>query len=253
MKTIPLCFGRVGALLWSLALMGGALSRAAVFPTTVTVSDNVRIEVTDTTGSLSWNPPAITPTPNALTVMAWVKISLPSNTTLSENMTVLANRRTTDWNQPHAYRIYFNINTGNLEFTARGTSGSLTPIVLVPRPYLDRWYHLAVVRSGTNYTPYIDGRSIQSYAQDIGTVSNTDGLSIGGFKGGDKFWGEVQEVAIFQQALNRSTISTQMFRDIAAASFPMELPAEASCILVHKALEIKGLRMISDAFAIPPS
>ena len=219
MKIDPLHASRVGAFLSFILLTGGGLSEAAVFPTTVAASDNARIEVTDSTGSLGWNPPAITPTPNALTVMAWVKISLPSNTTLSENMTVLANRRTSDWNQPYAYRFYFNISTGNLEFTARGTS-VLTPIILVPHPYLDRWYHLAVVRNGTTYTPYVDGRSMQSWSQDIGNAANTDGLSVGGFKGGEKFWGEVQEVAVFQQALTRSTISTQMFKDIAAASFP---------------------------------
>jgi len=121
-------------------------------------------------------------------------------------MTVLANRRTTDWNQPYAYRFYFNIYTGNLEFTARGTS-VLTPIILVPHPYLDRWYHLAVVRSGTTYTPYVDGRSMQPWSQDIGSAANTDGLSIGGFKGGEKFWGEVQEVAIFQQVLRVKLIA----------------------------------------------
>ena len=216
MKKYSMPFGRVSAVLSILALAAvGDISKAAVFPTTASVADNVRIEVTDTTGGLSWNPPAISPAPNALTVMAWVKISIPTGTELASNMTILANRKTLDWNQPHAWRFYFNIYTGNLEFSARGTSGALTtPIVLVQRPYLDRWYHLAVVRSNTTYTPYVDGRALTPYGQDIGNASTTDGVSIGGFKGGEKFWGEIQEVAIIQGSLNATAINTNRLRDI---------------------------------------
>lgn len=189
---------------------------AAVFPASTTATDNARLEITDTTGSLSWNPPSITPAPNALTVMAWVKISIPSGTDLTESMTILGNRKTQDWSQPHAWRFSFNINTGNLEFSARGSSAALTPIVLIERPYLDRWYHLAVVRSNNIYTPYVDGRGLTPYAQDIGNAATTDGVSVGGFKGGEKFWGEIQEVATIQGVLNATAINTNRLRDIPA-------------------------------------
>jgi RHS repeat-associated protein len=145
--------------------------------------------------------------------MAWVKISIPTGTELASNMTILGNRKTLDWNQPHAWRFYFNINTGNIEFSARGAS-SLIPIKLVERPYLDRWYHLAIVRSNTTYTPYVDGRALTPYSQDIGNASTTDGVSIGGFKGGEKFWGEIQEVAIFHAAHSALLINTNRLRDI---------------------------------------
>ncbi len=213
MKAINEFFGWVSVLLSFLALAGGDISNAAVFPATASTLGNVRLEVTDTTGGLSWNPPSITPAPNALTVMAWVKISIPTGTELSSDMTILANRKTGDWNQPHAWRFYFNINTGNIEFSAQGTS-SLTPIKLVERPYLDRWYHLAVVRSNTTYTPYVDGRALTAYSQDIGNSATTDGVSIGGFKGGEKFWGEIQEVAIIQASQNATAINTNRLRDI---------------------------------------
>jgi len=70
MKTNPVYSGWVGVFFSFLALTGGGVSQAAVFPTTVAASDNARIEATDSTGSLGWNPPAIAPTPNAFTVMA---------------------------------------------------------------------------------------------------------------------------------------------------------------------------------------
>ena len=192
----------------------------AVFPTAiVSATDNARIEINDTIGGLSFNPPSGTPAPNALTVMAWVKLSIPTGTDLSGNMTVLGNRKTLDWNSPHAYRFYFDISTGNLEFSARGTS-SLTPIKLVERPYLDRWYHLAVVRSNNNYTPYVDGRALTPVSQDIGNSATTDGVSIGGFKGGEKLWGEIQEVAIFHSVLSAVGINTYRLRDIPTATTP---------------------------------
>lgn len=203
-------FTRVSTFLFVLALLNG-FSRGAVFPASTTASDNARLEVTDTMGGLSWNPPATPST--ALTVMAWVKISIPTGTELTADMTILGNRKTLDWNQPHAWRFYFNINTGNIEFSARGTS-SLTPIKLVERPYLDRWYHLAVVRSNTTYTAYVDGRALAPYSQDIGNSTTTDGISIGGFKGGEKFWGEIQEAAIIQSSQNATAINTNRLRDI---------------------------------------
>ncbi|MEO8615913.1 MAG: RHS repeat-associated core domain-containing protein, partial [Luteolibacter sp.] len=209
-------FDWVGLLQLFLVLASIGATNAAVFPTAASASDNVRLEVTDTTGGLSWNPPAITPAPNALTVMAWVKISIPTGTELTSDMTILGNRKTLDWNQPHAWRFYFNINTGNIEFSARGTS-TLTPIKLVERPYLDRWYHLAVVRSNTTYTPYVDGRALTAYSQDIGISSTTDGISIGGFKGGEKFWGEIQEATIIQAVQNATAINTNRLRDIPSA------------------------------------
>ncbi|MDB6174133.1 MAG: hypothetical protein JWL59_3444 [Chthoniobacteraceae bacterium] len=187
----------------------GVCARAATFSDKA--SDTVRIEIADTNGDLSWKTSA-----NAFTVMAWVKISIPSGTLLSENMTILANRKTGDWTQPHAWRFYFNISTGNLEFSAQGTA-ALAPIVLVERPYLDRWYHLAVVRSGTSYTPYVDGRALTPSPQNIGTTATTDGVSIGGFKGKEKFWGEVQEVSIFQTVLSAASVNLNRLRDIPPA------------------------------------
>ena len=192
-------------------LLGVHHANAVVLPSGN--SDNARIEIPDSTGGLSWNG-------SALTVACWVKISIPSGTSLSQNMTILANRRTGDWNQPYAYRIYFNINTGNIEFTSRGTGGVLSPIILVARPYLDRWYHLAVARSGDQFIPYVDGRALPTVtpATSVGDSKNTDGVSIGGFQTAERFWGEIQEAVVYQQRLDRNIIAANMFRDTPADS-----------------------------------
>ncbi len=175
---------------------------AAIFP------GNARLEVADSTGALSWNPSA-----NALTVQCWFKISIPSGTNLTENMTILVNRRTGTQANPHAFLIQYNLQTGNLEFSARG-SGAFTN-ALISRPYLDRWYHVAVVRQGENFTGYVDGREVFDVPspQTVGNAANTDGISIGGWAGGRFFYGEVQEVSIRQEFLDRNFINEFMFSD----------------------------------------
>jgi len=110
-------------------------------------SGTSRLEVSDTTGALSWNTSA-----NALSVQCWFKFSIPSGTNLTDNMTILVNRRSGSQSDPHAYLIYFNIFTGNVEFSARG-SGVYTN-TLITRPYLDRWYHVTVVRQNESFTAY---------------------------------------------------------------------------------------------------
>lgn len=202
-----------------LAISLGSQSRAAIFPAPSAAS--ARLEINDTQGLLSWNPTAVTPVPNALTVMFWAKIVIPdvTNFNLTEDMTLAGNRRTGDWAQNHAYRFYFNATTGNLEFTAKGTSGTLPAVKLVERPYLDRWYHLAAVRSGTAWAFYVDGRSVPPATSlpDIGNMNSVDGVSIGGLGTAQRFYGELQEFAVFQRALTQSDINTYRLRDIPAS------------------------------------
>jgi RHS repeat-associated protein len=163
-----------------------------------------RLEVSDPTGALSWNSTA-----NALSVQCWFKISIPSGTNLTDNMTILVNRKSGSESDPHAYLVYFNIFTGNVEFSARG-SGLYTN-TLIARPYLDRWYHVAVVRSGESFTGYIDGHQVFSSSGSTGNAATTDGMSIGGWGNSKYLYGEVQEVSVYQTALSPDFIAQNMF------------------------------------------
>ena len=176
----------VGLLLTAFCLLHSALlCPAATFP------GNARLEVTDSTGGLSWNSSA-----NAMMVQCWFKISIPSGTNLTDNMTILVNRRTGSQSDAHAYLIQFNILSGNVEFSARG-SGFYTN-TLISRPYLERWYHLAIVRQGEVFTGYVDGRQAFSSSGSVGNAATTDGLSIGGWGNSKYLFGEVQEVSFYQ-------------------------------------------------------
>ena len=121
-------------------------SVAATFP------GSADLTVPDPSGALSWNSGNA-----ALTVQCWFKISIPSGTNLTQNMTILVNGNSGSESQ-YAYLVRFNISNGNVEFVAQGGSGSYTN-TLIQLPYLERWYHLAIVQQGATFTGYVDGRS----------------------------------------------------------------------------------------------
>ncbi len=185
-------------LLFSCALVG----RAATF------NGNARIEVADTSGGLSWNG-------SGLTVACWFKISIPSGTNLAENMTVLVNRKSGNDASAYAYLIQFNVSNGNVEFvTSTGTPFTYT---LIERPYLERWYHVAITRdSGGNFVGYADGRVVFTANNAVGT--STDGVSIGGWNAsgsqGRFFFGDIQEIAIHQAVLSAPQVRAFMFTDL---------------------------------------
>lgn len=90
-KLFPLCRFGVAFLF---AFLACSLCQAAMFPAPGLPA--ARLEISDTQGLLSWNPPASSST--NLTVMFWAKISLPDTAgfQLTEDMTLVGNRRTGD-------------------------------------------------------------------------------------------------------------------------------------------------------------
>ena len=108
-----------------------------------------------------------------MTVSCWFKLSVPSTVTLTKNMVILANARRSDPSGAFSFLIQFNINTGNIEFTASGTS-PLPAQKLIERPYLDRWCYIAVTRSGGDFTGYVDGRTSFNVSNSIGSSDRRD-------------------------------------------------------------------------------
>lgn len=177
-------------------------AKAATFP------GNARVEIADPTGGLSWSNSV-----GALTVQCWFKISIPSGFAPTENMTILVNRTSGTIADPHAYHLWYDKTARNIQFSTRGTN--LWQHVLIPKPYLDRWYHVAVVRSGNFITAaYVDGQSITlTNNSGIGDSRSTSGVSIGGWGNSKHLYGEVQEVSIYQTVLDPSQIFERLFTD----------------------------------------
>jgi RHS repeat-associated protein len=200
---------RNSALLWLAAftwLLGISPLSAGTFP------GSARAESTgaDPNSALTWNSGT-----NALTIACWFKISVPSDFVLSEDMGIVANNRTNSGNN-HAYAIYLSASSANIEFSSRGSGGVDVPLRLIEHPQIERWYHVAVVRTGTSLTVYVDGRNVTSGFTLSGNSNSTDGISVAGWGSAKYFRGEVQEVAVYQRALTRQENFTNMLRDIPA-------------------------------------
>jgi RHS repeat-associated protein len=188
----------LAGLLVCILIFVGFRSMAATFP------GNADLTVSDPTGALSWKAAN-----NALSVQCWFKISIPSGTNLTQNMVILANGTSGSESQ-YAYLVRFNIANGNVEFVAQGGSGGYTN-TLIQLPYLERWYHFAIVQSGAMFTGYIDGRQVFSSSGSVGNTANSSGISIGGWGSGQYLFGEVQEVSVYQNALSQDFIVQYMF------------------------------------------
>ncbi|MEK7686213.1 MAG: LamG-like jellyroll fold domain-containing protein [Verrucomicrobiota bacterium] len=190
--------------------MAFCLLRSALVCGAATFPGNARVEISDPTGGLSWSNSV-----GGLTISCWFKLSIPSDADLGgTNLAILVNQRTYPDTGRYAYLIQFNSSTGNVEFAARG-SGSSSPFTkaLIERPYLERWYHVAVVRRGNVFTGYVDGREVFSEGTSVGDTSTKDGVSVGGWGSGRYLMGEVQEVAIYQAASKPEFIRQYLFAD----------------------------------------
>lgn len=195
MHSIKACHLKNGRLL----LLAGVFLSTVITLRGASFPGNALVEVADPTGGLSWN------TNNTyLTIQCWFKLSIPSDTAISDHMTILVNRRTGGETDRSAYWIRFNPWSGNVEYIAQGASGGYTN-KLIERPYLDRWYHVAVVRAAENFAGYTDGREMfnETLSPGIGSSANTDGISIGGWGSTSSkqyLFGDIQEVSISQSA-----------------------------------------------------
>ena len=194
MKKICFC-----CLAWWFFIFSG---QAAVF------DGSSGVQIIDPTGGLSWEE-----TNNALSISCWFKISVPTGKSVAQNMTILADRTTgAKASSPYSYLIQYNVGTGDVEFSTRGTN-TVDTVKLIERPYLDRWYHVAVVRSGSLLYPYIDGKDLPAMPVSAVAVENSDGVGIGSWGSTDYFLGEIQEVCIYQSSI-AYMVEQLMFLDI---------------------------------------
>ena len=159
---------------------------------------------------------ALTSTTGIFTVSLWFRLSVPSSLTLTENMILLMDRSDGNESANHSFQIRYNVSTGNLEFFTRGSGGTYTK-TLIARPYLERWYHVAVTRSSSTFHFYVDGREVDDNPESGSPVVGSTvggGLAIGGISGNSRlFFGDIVETAIYHAALSQSVIGRYMYAD----------------------------------------
>lgn len=182
-------------------LHGAALARAASFDGTTLLT------IQDPDSNLTWT------STGGGTLSFWFRLVLPSGTSLTADMALISERIGGSNNDPNSYLLFLNRATGNLEFRTRGSAASQG--VVIERPFLDRWYHLAVTRNGASVLAYVDGNLVQSFNLSVtGSTENATGLSIGGWGSMAKFRGDIQEVRIFSNRQDRATIRQTMLEDL---------------------------------------
>ena len=189
-----------------LLVFGIAIVLLACRAVAATFSGNAQV-YSGANSALTWDAGS-----SALSVSCWFKLVIPSGTNLTEDMTILVNQHGYAPNGSFAYLVRFNIGSGNIEFVTRGSLGFTN--VLIERPYLERWYHVAVVRSGESVSTYVDGRAVfNGPATGLANSANGEGLTVGGWGSGRYLFGEVQEVAVAQVFRSQPTLKQYMFQD----------------------------------------
>jgi hypothetical protein len=97
------------------------------------------------------------------------------------------------------------VNVPALRFHINGPMGPRDPIVYEWEPDLNRWYHVAVTRSGSSYALYLDGQQVKTSddATVIGdaaaplTIGSAEGLFLNG---------SIDDVVIYDTALSPTQI-----------------------------------------------
>lgn len=170
-----------------------------------TLTNNASIQISDPTSSL-------TATGTTFTASCWFRMVVPSSLTISDNMDILMDRSDGNESANYSYLIRYNYISNMVEFVTHGSLGTYSQS-LIQTPFLNRWYHLAVSRSGSSFNAYVDGRALPSGAASIGSATGS-GVAIGGVNGNSKqFYGDIVEVAIYPTALSLGSIQSGMFKD----------------------------------------
>ncbi|MHA1911725.1 MAG: LamG-like jellyroll fold domain-containing protein, partial [Candidatus Kariarchaeaceae archaeon] len=90
---------------------------------------------------------------------------------------------------------------------ADGLSGSSAVTTSNALTQANEWYHVAVVRSGTSGKIYVNGQDFTDQALVVSSVYDSDiDLTIGSTTGVDVFDGILDEVAVYNSALNSSQV-----------------------------------------------
>ena len=100
--------------------------------------------------------------------------------------------------------------------TGGGTFGGVTQHADGPQPDpVDRWSHLAVTYDGRRITLYVNGSQVSSRATS-GTIRKTsDPMWIGGNEPyGEYFEGEIDDVRVYDRALDPSELRTEMSKPL---------------------------------------
>lgn len=161
------------------------------------------------------NSPTINLTGNSMTVMAWVKWEIEPTT--GNSWASIVNK-----NADGQFRLHHNPQNTKFEF-AVSTVGSGGVVFSTTTPVINRWYHVTGVYDGAAIRILVDGQLEGSVAVSGNLTGSTSPLNIGNRAiTNDRFFaGEIDDVRLYNNALNQSEISLAMIPEPSATAFTL--------------------------------
>jgi hypothetical protein len=141
---------------------------------------------------------------NDFSIELWANFSAPQGGSISEPSGILVGNDNGPGDQNKWFfatgggYLYFHINSPTL-------GPNFFPLALFS-PTINTWYHLAVTRSGSLYTVYIDGSPVASALNTASIPSPSAFLTIGEAENIGFMNGLLDEVTIYNQALTAAEI-----------------------------------------------
>ncbi|GHC51916.1 hypothetical protein GCM10007100_17760 [Roseibacillus persicicus] len=148
---------------------------------------------------------------NAITIMAWFRVD--SDAATGEPRGIMVTRDTNDGNgNNRLYGIEHDLNRFDGRISGDSTKSADGSVAV------GTWYHGAVVYDGVNRTVYLDGVEVNSDVQGgaLDTIT-TSGEWLVGFDPATsdrQFVGDIDEVAVFNSAIDASTIASIATKDL---------------------------------------
>ena len=101
----------------------------------------------------------------------------------------------------------FWLDGGVLRFHINGSAGSASIGSAGFVPTLNQWYHLAITRSSSSYTFYVNGSSVSANVDGRSVPNANAPLTIGSAEGAFFFNGRLDEVSIYNRTLSDGEIA----------------------------------------------
>ncbi len=198
---------------WSLDEASGttAADRAGSLPGTY--AGNPLPTAGEVRGALSFNRPSYLVVPDSnqwafgakdFTIELWANFNTPGGGSIGHPSHIFIGN---DEGPGTRNKWFFALGGGFLNFHINGPATGSTFLPLVPfSPVVGQWYHLAVVRSASTYTIYVDGLARGSATNGIVIPNPNAPLTIGQAEFLGFVSGKLDEISIYDRGLTSNEI-----------------------------------------------
>lgn len=159
------------------------------------------------------------------TLEMWVNFASPGGGTIGHPSHIFIGN---DEGPGTRNKWFFALGGGFLNFHINGPTVGSSFLPLVPfSPAVGQWYHLAVTRSGTTFTIFVDGVARGSAVNAIAIPNASAPLTIGQAESLGFMAGRLDEVAVYDRALSAGELLAVSLAGSAGKCHPAQLSTQA--------------------------